>query len=86
MLDTDSRLSEFQEDNGMGGALAAKRVQSPPADLVQIDGILKSFGPKIALKNVSFRSQPDRFVNGKKTGRLAPAVVLDMVYNAVVLS
>ena len=54
MLDTDSRLSEFQEDNGMGGALAAKRVQPPPADLVQIDGVLKSFGPKIALKNVSF--------------------------------
>ena len=59
MLDNDFRVSnfhgnDFNTGNTTASPLPERRLEPPPADLVQIDGVLKSFGYKTALKSVSF--------------------------------
>ncbi len=59
MLDNDFhnnefRVNDFRTGNTTGGSPAEGRVQPSPPDIVQIDGVLKSFGYKTALKSVSF--------------------------------
>ena len=59
MLDNDFRINDFHGNdfntgNTTASPLPERRLEPPPADLVQIDGVLKSFGYKTALKSVSF--------------------------------
>jgi len=59
MLDNDlyennPHGNNFHKEEATDLAPSQDRVEPPPEDLVQIDSVLKSFGDKTALKNVSF--------------------------------
>jgi ABC-type multidrug transport system ATPase subunit len=60
------RDSQFHMEDNMAGSLLDTRSE-PPSALVQIDGVRKSFGSKVALKNISF-SVP----SGQICGLLGP--------------
>src|SRR5205823_3509065 len=63
---TKMRDSYLQIEDKLVGSLSEERVKQSSA-LVQIEGITKTFGPKVALKNVSF-SVP----SGQICGLLGP--------------